>query len=72
AKKAKKDVQPNMEAQRAKENAEKALRSAENELKHLLGSKVNIIPGPKKSKIEIEYYSNEDLERLMDLLRLLQ
>jgi ParB family chromosome partitioning protein len=74
AKKAKQEVQPepNPDEQNALENAEKALRAAENELKFILGSQVHIIPGAKKSKIEIEYYSNEDLERLMDLLRMLQ
>jgi len=32
------------------------------------GTKVNIIPGEKKSKIEIEYYGKEDLERILELL----
>ncbi|MCL2223437.1 MAG: ParB/RepB/Spo0J family partition protein [Defluviitaleaceae bacterium] len=51
------------------ENAEKAYRRAETELKHVLGSQVHIVPGKKKSKIEIEYYSAEDLERLLALFR---
>ncbi|MCL2577994.1 MAG: ParB/RepB/Spo0J family partition protein [Defluviitaleaceae bacterium] len=51
------------------ENAEKAFRRAETELKHVLGSQVHIIPGKKRSKIEIEYYSTEDLERLLALFR---
>lgn len=33
-----------------------------------LGTKVKISHGEKKGKIEIEYYGNEDLERLMGLL----
>jgi len=51
------------------ENAIAAYRRAETELKHVLGSQVHIVPGKKKSKIEIEYYSAEDLERLLDLFR---
>jgi ParB family chromosome partitioning protein len=57
------------EEKHASENAEKAFRRAETELKHVLGSQVHIIPGKKRSKIEIEYYSNEDLERLLALFR---
>jgi ParB family chromosome partitioning protein len=64
--------EPTNEEISAKENAEKAYRQAETELKHVLGSQVHIIPGKKKSKIEIEYYSNDDLERLLALLRKLQ
>ncbi|MCL2386052.1 MAG: ParB/RepB/Spo0J family partition protein [Defluviitaleaceae bacterium] len=53
----------------ANENTIKAYRKAETELKHVLGSKVHIVPGKKKSKIEIEYYSTEDLERLLELFK---
>ena len=35
-------------------------------LEESLGTKVQIIPGAKKGVIEIEYYSNEDLERIID------
>ena len=41
---------------------------AEDVLKMALGTKVKIKPGKKKSKIEIEFYSAEDLERLLELL----
>ena len=67
AKKAEKSLVPHED--NARENAEKALQRAENELKHALGSKVKIVQGAKKSKIEIEYYSDDDLERLMSLFR---
>lgn len=40
----------------------------EDRLKLLLGTQVRIKPGKMKSKIEIEYYSNEDLERIMEML----
>ena len=43
----------------------------EAELKEHLGTKVNLKLGAKKGKIEIEYYSRDELERLIDLLRTL-
>lgn len=44
------------------------LRDIEDNLMSTLGTKVNLILGRKKGKIEIEYYGDEDLERLIDLL----
>lgn len=41
----------------------------ENELKEKLGTKVNLVLGAKRGKIEIEYYGREELERLIDILR---
>lgn len=41
------------------------LRDATDRLTQLLGTQVHIRPGKKKSKIEIEYYSEEDLERIL-------
>lgn len=38
----------------------------ESELEESLGTKVQINPGAKKGIIEIEYYSNEDLERIIE------
>ncbi|HWR44048.1 ParB/RepB/Spo0J family partition protein [Sporomusa sp.] len=40
----------------------------EDRLKVMLGTQVRIKPGKLKSKIEIEYYSPEDLERIMEML----
>ena len=37
-------------------------------LQHLLGTKVQITQGKKKGKIEIEYYSEEELERIINLI----
>ncbi len=45
------------------------LVEAENYLKRLLGTAVKIIPGLKRGKIEIEYYGDEDLERILELFR---
>jgi ParB family chromosome partitioning protein len=40
----------------------------EDRLKMMLGTQVRIKPGKLKSKIEIEYYSSEDLERIIEML----
>ncbi|MEF9922855.1 MAG: ParB/RepB/Spo0J family partition protein [Anaerovoracaceae bacterium] len=44
----------------------------EYELKEALGTKININQNGKKGKIEIEYYSNDELERLIELLKSLR
>lgn len=41
----------------------------EQELKEILGTKVNVILGSKRGKIELEYYSRDEMERLIDLIR---
>lgn len=46
-----------------------ALSEIENYLKQTLGTSVKIIPGLKRGRIEIEYYGDDDLERLLDLFR---
>ena len=43
--------------------------SVQTQIRDILGTKVNIVAGAKKSKIEIEYYSDEDLERLLELFQ---
>ena len=43
----------------------------EESLKQALCSKVNIKNRNNKGKIEIEYYSKEELDRLVDMLRTL-
>ncbi len=44
------------------------LEKIQEELSSRFGTKVKITPGTKKSKIELEYYNNEDLERLLAML----
>jgi len=46
-----------------------ALSEMENYLKQTLGTSVKIVPGLKRGRIEIEYYGDEDLGRLLDLFR---
>ncbi len=45
------------------------LEDAESFLKQTLGTAVRIVPGLKKSRIEVEYYGDDDLNRLLDLFR---
>lgn len=47
---------------------DRACQMAETRMKELLGTKVTISRGAKKGKIEIEYYSDEDLERILNYM----
>lgn len=49
-------------------NIKNAFLDAEEKLTSSLGTKVKISQGKKRGKIEIEYYSPEELERLIKLL----
>ena len=49
---------------------EAVYRNLEEQMKVLLGTKVHINPkDEKKGKLEIEYYSQEELDRIIDLIR---
>lgn len=57
------------EAQETQEAQQDAFyQDAVGQLNEYLGTKVRIRPGKKKSRIEIEFYSEDDLERLLELL----
>ena len=45
-----------------------ALSDIANQLQHALGTRVKIAHGKKRGTIQIEYYSMEDLNRILDLL----
>jgi len=49
-----------------------ALAEVESFLKRLLGTSVRIHPGLKRGRIEIEYYGDDDLDRLIELFRKIQ
>ena len=53
----------------AKRKAEKNadVKRVEEDLKAVLGTRVNLAQSGKKGKIEIEYYSGDELERIIDL-----
>ncbi len=56
----------------AKKSIEKAknpeITRLEEELQHHLGTKVRIHQGTKRGRIEIQYFSNEDLQRVLGLV----
>ena len=47
-----------------------AIEDLENRIASVLGTKVKISHSPKKGKIEIEYYGNDDLDRILNMLNL--
>ncbi len=47
-------------------------KNIENNLKNLLGTKVKLNNGKTKGKIEIEYYSDDDLDRIIYTLKKLE
>jgi ParB family chromosome partitioning protein len=51
-----------------KGDLESQLISLQDSLRNHLGTKVKINPKGKKGKIEIEYYSHEDLERIVETI----
>lgn len=64
---------PNKKSDEKKGNITNGLsyiyQDMEEKMKSIMGTKVSILPkDKKKGKIEIEYYSVEELERLMELL----
>lgn len=64
-------IQPKIEKEE-KEDIEKKryFRSLENSLSNTLGTKVKIMPQKNnKGKIQIDYYSNEEFERLLEIIK---
>lgn len=47
------------------------VRRVEEDLKEIFGTRVNLNQNGRKGKIEIEFYSREELERLLELLKTL-
>ena len=45
------------------------LASLEEDLQHYLGTRVKITHGKKRGKVEIFYYSNDDLDRVLGLIK---
>ncbi len=64
-----KKAAPGSKAKPRQKNAD--VRRVEEDLKDVLGTKVTLSQKGKKGKIEIEFYSREDLERLIELLKTL-
>ena len=55
--------------QRSKPEKDAHLARIEEELQHYLGTRVKVLHGKKRGRVEIFYYSNEDLERVLNLIR---
>lgn len=53
---------------RSKKQKENYIIDLEDQLMSALGTKVTLNTGRKSGKIEIEYYNDDDLERLIDLI----
>ncbi|MEE8436753.1 MAG: ParB/RepB/Spo0J family partition protein [Candidatus Neomarinimicrobiota bacterium] len=67
-----KEGKENVSKKRSKKIKPAAVRAMENELISILGTRVRLqTRGKKGGRVLIDYYSNEDLERLLDLLRTL-
>ncbi|AEV66768.1 ParB/RepB/Spo0J family partition protein [Acetivibrio clariflavus] len=50
-------------------NEDENIQKIEDDLEKILGTKVKLFNKNKKGKIMIEYYSNEDLERILELFK---
>lgn len=59
---------PRIKKVKKAEKREIFLAEAEDRLKLALGTQVRIKPGKMRSKIEIEFYSVDDLERIIEVL----
>ena len=62
------EIQEEAESKPAKPEPDIFLQEAAEKLKTLLGTQVQIKTGREKSKVEIEFYSEEDLERILGLI----
>lgn len=74
AEKIKDELKPSRKKRAKKSDAEQFTKSAEvkaveAELRTLIGTKVSVNGSDQKGKIELEYYSMEELNRLIDTLR---
>jgi ParB family chromosome partitioning protein len=61
------------DAQKIDPKLEAIYRDLEEQMKRILGTKVAISPkDEKRGKLEIEYYSQDELDRIIDMLRTIQ
>lgn len=61
-------AKPKTKKKRPDEAVMQELRIIEDKLSSYFGTKVSLLHSPKKGKIEIEYYGNEDLDRILALI----
>ncbi|SET72021.1 chromosome segregation DNA-binding protein [Natronincola peptidivorans] len=60
-------LKPKKKEKEKKREKDFILAKIEEDLKSFFGTKVNVSKGRKKGKIEIEYYNDQDLERILSL-----
>lgn len=68
-----KKINDNAEKEKANENIKELnpyYKDIKNQLQDYFGTKVNILNKKNKGKIEIEYYSEEDLQRILDIINM--
>jgi ParB family chromosome partitioning protein len=58
-----------IEKEVVKSKVDFAYKAIEREFSQIFGTKVQITNGKKKGKIEIEYYSDDDLDRLLTIVK---
>ncbi|MBS4959485.1 MAG: ParB/RepB/Spo0J family partition protein [Clostridiales bacterium] len=63
------NTQDNIVEEKTEEKQNGVYRFIENELKSIFGTKVKVSKKRNKGKIEIEYYSDEDLDRIMGIMK---
>lgn len=69
AEKAKDEIKPDRKKRKTKEKKSQDIIAAEEELRTLTGTRVNISGDGKSGKLELEYYSTEELNRLIDMIK---
>lgn len=60
---------PQGKSKQVRSNKDEHVLKLEDELRQVLGTKVSLFHGKKKGRIQIEYYSLNDLERILEVLR---
>lgn len=68
-----KKINENDENEKVDENIDRLnpyYKEIKNQLQNYFGTKVNILNKKNKGKIEIEYYSEEDLQRILDIINM--
>ena len=66
------NAQQNAAKRKAKEPLPLELKSFVNDMKRLFSTKVNLVRNGSKGRITIDYFSNDDLERIHAIMQLLQ
>lgn len=64
-----KRIQANSIEKKTVKNEDENIIKIEDDLKKILGTKVKLFNRNKKGKIMIEYYSNDELERLLEIFK---